>query len=141
MLHPVGRRSTGVILISLLLPVFGFAQDPRGTVLGRVADGSGAVVPNATIVAKHLDTGGESTGVSSETGNYSLQQLRVGAYEITVTQPGFKTFKREGLSLSAAQALRLPRACRSRPVHRNPAVPPRRSPRAVQCPVQNAMVV
>ena len=97
-------------LIALIC--FGFvsaalAQSDRGTITGAVADPAGAVIANAPIEARHLETGAVYQAASSSTGNYTLSQLPAGAYELTVTVPGFKKFVRSGLLLPVAQTLRI----------------------------------
>jgi hypothetical protein len=83
------------------------AQTDRGTITGTVADQSGAVVPNAPIEAKNVETGQVYAVASSETGNYTVSQLPAGPYELTVNVQGFKRLVRGGLRLSPTQILRL----------------------------------
>jgi hypothetical protein len=59
------------------------------------------------VVARHLATGTELSVATSLTGNYTIGQMPIGEYEIVVTSPGFKTFRREGVSLAAQQVLRI----------------------------------
>lgn len=84
-----------------------FGQTALGTITGTVADPSGAVVGNASIEVKNTATGVVVKTVSTSTGNYTAPQLPVGSYDITVTVSGFKTFKRTGLDLAAAQIMRI----------------------------------
>jgi len=83
------------------------AQTGLATLTGTITDPSGAVVANAPIKAVHVDTGTVLTGVTSATGNYSIGQMPIGRYQITVESTGFKTFRRDGVTLAAAQTLRL----------------------------------
>ena len=71
-----------------------FAQGALGTITGTVADPSGAVVGNAAIEINNLANGQVFKTVSTATGNYTVPQLPVGAYDLTVTVTGFKTYKR-----------------------------------------------
>jgi len=96
-----------VLLASLASSSALLAQTGLATVTGTITDQTGAVMSGVTVTAKQVATGTTVTAASSETGNYTIPQLRVGDYEISVEQAGFKTFRREGLSLSAAQTLRL----------------------------------
>ena len=82
-------------------------QTGLATLTGTVTDQTGAVMSNATISAKHVDTGTTLTGTSSATGNYTISQMPIGQYEIVVEQAGFKTYRRTGLTLGSAQNLRL----------------------------------
>jgi len=60
-----------------------------------VRDPSGALVPNATVSAKNLDTGLTRAVTSSANGEYHLSALPIGRYEIAVDQQGFQPFKKE----------------------------------------------
>jgi hypothetical protein len=84
-----------------------FAQTGLATLTGTVTDQTGAVVPNTPVKALHVDTGTVLIGTTSATGNYSIPQMPIGRYDISVEAPGFKTFRREGVTLAAAQTLRL----------------------------------
>jgi len=100
-------RSIVAALCSLLLASAAFAQSDRGTITGTVTDTSGAVIANAQIQAKQLETGSVFPTTSTDTGNYTLTQLPVGPYEITVTVSGFKKFVRSGLTVQVAQTMRI----------------------------------
>ena len=100
-------RSLTRCVCAFLLVLSAFAQSDRGTITGTVSDPSGAVVANAPISAKQLETGATFEAGTSATGNYTLSQLPTGTYELTVTVPGFKRFVRQNLALPVAQTLRI----------------------------------
>ena len=54
----------------------------------------GAVIPNAPVQAKNAVTGVVYDGATSSTGNYTISQLPVGSYQISVSAPGFKNIRR-----------------------------------------------
>ena len=91
----------------LLYAVTGFAQSDRGTITGTISDPAGAVVASAAIEARNTDTGAVYPVASSGTGNYTIVELPAGTYELTVTAPGFKKFIRLGLTVQAAQTIRV----------------------------------
>jgi hypothetical protein len=91
----------------LILTGIALAQSDRGTITGTVTDPAGAVVPGAAIKAKNVGTGTDYTTSATSTGNYTLSQLPVGNYELTVALSGFKTFVRQGITVLAAQTLRV----------------------------------
>jgi hypothetical protein len=64
-------------------------------------------VANVPVKAVHVDTGTTMIGTTTDTGNYTIGQMPIGAYEVTVEQPGFKKFQRACFSLASAQTLRL----------------------------------
>jgi carboxypeptidase family protein/TonB-dependent receptor-like protein len=82
-----------------------FAQ--TGTITGTVADPAGAVIANAAVEVKNLQTGAAYPAVSTETGNYTVSELPVGTYEVGVMVSGFKKFTRTGITVTAAQVLRI----------------------------------
>ena len=84
-----------------------FGQSDRGTITGTVSDPAGAIVATAAIQVRNLETGAIYQAASSATGNYTLSQLPVGRYEMTVNVPGFKTFRRPGLMVDVAQTYRV----------------------------------
>jgi len=79
------------------------AQSSTASIVGVVKDTSGAIVPGVTINVKHLDSGLTRTVISTETGNYEVQLLPVGPYEVSTTMPGFKQNVRRGINLVVGQ--------------------------------------
>src|SRR5215472_16763247 len=96
-----------VALPLLLCTLSAFAQSDRGTITGAVSDPAGAVVANAMVEAKNTAAGTVYPAATSSTGNFTLAQLPVGTYEITVTAPGFKKFIRPGIEVNVAATVRV----------------------------------
>ena len=90
----------------LLSTSFAFGQTGLATVTGTITDPTGAVVPNAPISVKNLENGQVSAAVSTETGNFTVSQLQIGDYDLTVTVAGFKTYSHTKFHLAAAQIMR-----------------------------------
>ncbi len=83
-----------IVLFALLITgmtSLAAAQTINGAITGTVTDAAGSAVPNATVTAKDPATGTTREATSSDDGNYRLQQLPAGSYNITVTAPSFKT--------------------------------------------------
>ena len=74
-----------------------------GEILGTVRDPSGAVLPRAKITAIQTATGLTRSTTSDAEGTYTLPQLPVGSYEVTVEAPGFKTATSTGITLDVSQ--------------------------------------
>src|SRR5215472_12287162 len=96
-----------LVFVGLLFSVFGLAQSDRGTITGTVADPAGAVVASAPIEARNTETGILYQAETSTTGNYTLVQLPVGTYEVSVTVPGFKKYVRQNILVEVAQTARI----------------------------------
>ena len=96
-----------VLCLSLLIPIAAFSQTANGIITGTVTDASGAVIPGVSLEVKNTDTGVVFQTITTETGTYFAPNLPVGPYSITASLSGFKTLNRTGLTLSAAQTLRV----------------------------------
>ncbi len=83
-----------------------FGQVGNGTITGALTDASGAAVAGTTVEAKNTDTGVVFRGVSTRTGDYTITDLPVGRYALSVAAPGFKTYTHTNLALAATQILR-----------------------------------
>jgi len=82
------------------------AQDFRGTLQGTVSDASKAVISNATVTLRNVDTSAERSANTDDNGFYLFQFLPPGNYSVTVRAAGFKSVTRQGLSLAVSQTLR-----------------------------------
>jgi hypothetical protein len=98
-------RLSSLILCLLLLALSAFGQTANGTITGTITDPAGAVVPNAMVMAKSIETGVPYPTQSTSTGNYTIINLPVGTYELTVTASGFKTYDRQPIIVQAAQVV------------------------------------
>jgi Carboxypeptidase regulatory-like domain/TonB dependent receptor/TonB-dependent Receptor Plug Domain len=83
------------------------AQTFRGTILGTVTDPSGAVVAGAKVSVKNVGTGLERTTDTSADGSYSLPELPIGTYTVTISQGGFQTFVASGVTVDVASERRV----------------------------------
>jgi hypothetical protein len=84
-----------------------FGQSDRSTITGTISDPGGAVVASAPVEARNLSTGLMYQSVSTATGNYTITELPVGQYELTVAVSGFKKYVRQGFAVQAAQTYRI----------------------------------
>src|SRR5262245_6809037 len=82
------------------------AQVGNGTITGTVTDPAGAVVASAPVEARNTQTGVVYSGVTTNAGNYTISDLPIGTYTVTVKVQGFKTYSHTNLALAAAQVLR-----------------------------------
>lgn len=71
---------------------------------GVVTDSSGAIVPGAIVEMKNLATGIVETRETNADGFYAFVDLQPGGYDMTVTRPGFGTFRQTGIVLDVDSA-------------------------------------
>ena len=83
------------------------AQTVAGRIVGTVRDSQGAVVPNASVSAKNLETGAERTTLSDASGGFNITSVPAGSYEVTVSAPGLQKEVRSGVTLTVGAALRV----------------------------------
>jgi hypothetical protein len=100
-------RSLSIAICVFLLAWTVFAQSDRGTVTGTITDQANAVVVNAAIEIANAETGAQFQTISTATGNYTLAQLPIGTYRLSVMVPGFKKFVQSGITVETAQTVRV----------------------------------
>jgi len=92
-------RVLAALLAILYSATTAFAQ---AAITGVVKDASGAVLPGATVEASSDALIEKVRSVVSDgTGQYRIVDLRPGVYAVTFSLPGFSTFKRDGIELTA----------------------------------------
>ena len=83
------------------------AQTNMGTITGLVTDRSTAVLPGVTVTAKNTATGAEAVHSDLEHRELPDPQPAGGALPNHRFQPGFKSWSRTGISLSAGENIRV----------------------------------
>src|SRR5579864_9249616 len=79
------------------------AQSFSAALTGTVKDMSGAALPGAAVTVKHVDTGQTRSAQADAGGNFSVQSLPVGQYEVTAEKMGFRKEVRSGINLAVGQ--------------------------------------
>ena len=68
-------------------------------------DPASASVANAKIIATNTDTGVAYRTNTNNTGNYVLQQMALGNYELAIEATGFRRYARKSIHLNVAQTI------------------------------------
>jgi Carboxypeptidase regulatory-like domain/TonB dependent receptor len=97
-------RKAVLSLFALSLAMTGWAQIFTANVTGVVTDPTGSAITNAQVRILNSGTGEERTATTDETGRYTFSQLAPGAYELTITAPGFKKSVTSGIGLTNNQS-------------------------------------
>src|SRR5256712_9628799 len=95
----------GPIAILLFVSILA-AQGFRATIVGRVTDETGAVVPGAKITIANAGTNESRSVVANDNGEYSIPQLAPGQYTLTADYTGFNKVVRSGIVLETNQQAR-----------------------------------
>ena len=91
------------ILLSVQVPIW--AQDTRGTILGRITDPTGGVIVAAAVVCENTATNVRTSAVSNASGDFLLPFLVPGPYSLTVEAPGFKKSVRPQIELRVSERI------------------------------------
>jgi hypothetical protein len=98
------RSLMAVLALSLFIPCTVAAQgggaSSTGTIQGRVADASGAILPGVTVTATSASMIGAQTQITNENGTYRFPAVPPGEYSLTFELAGFNTVKRDGIQIS-----------------------------------------
>ncbi|MGI4830553.1 MAG: carboxypeptidase-like regulatory domain-containing protein, partial [Janthinobacterium lividum] len=82
----------------LLSPMLSIAQTAgTASIQGVVTDSTGAFLPGAKVVLTNTDTGTTRNTVTDSAGLYSLPNIAVGPYSLSVTAAGFSGFTQRGV--------------------------------------------
>ncbi|MEO6981858.1 MAG: carboxypeptidase regulatory-like domain-containing protein, partial [Edaphobacter sp.] len=93
--------------VTLALARFVFVpqvQAQSASVVGRVADSSGFVVPGAKVTIRNTATNVVSNTVTDVAGHYAVPSIPPGNYDISASKEGFSTSKQTGILLTVSQS-------------------------------------
>ena len=91
--------SLALIALCLFSAFPAYAQVASANLNGTVRDDQGNALPGVAVAAKNTETGLERSDVTSESGNYRLNSLPVGTYDITAQIQGFATQIQKGIKI------------------------------------------
>ncbi len=95
-------------LVLLLSANLLFAQGGAvGTILGTVADNTGAVVAKADVEVSNVATGSSQRTQTNESGTFTVPYLKPGTYKVSVSAPGFQKSVVDQVPLVVAQQARV----------------------------------
>ena len=90
------RPIIAVALLALVCASSAFAQrTTTGTVIGRIADSSGAVLPGVAVTLSSPEALGQFTGVTDSQGAYRVTNLPPATYDVRAELSGFQTVIRK----------------------------------------------
>src|SRR5438309_1910056 len=93
------RACVCTLALALLMAAPAAAQDPRGSISGRIVDTSGARLPGATVTVTNTATNVKTPTVSNGEGIYAVLFLTPGPYSVAAELSGFKKSVRDALQV------------------------------------------
>ena len=101
------RTRYGALIAALLFITVGaWAQVTTANLLGVVQDGSGAVIPGATVELTNDDTGLAYEAETGAAGEFGFRVLPTGTYTLNIQSLGFKAYRATGITLVASANVR-----------------------------------
>lgn len=79
------------------------AQTTAATLTGLITDSSGATISGAHLTLIEVDTGATHELDSNSSGEYTLTALPPGNYTLSVTRPGFSSYRQQGIVLTVSE--------------------------------------
>ncbi len=86
-----------VVLCGLCSPLLYGQSTVDGAIGGTISDQHKAVIPNAVVSVRNVETNKEDKATADDSGGYRISQLRPGIYTLTVDAQGFAPYKRENV--------------------------------------------
>jgi hypothetical protein len=105
-LFRIVRRAGLLVFAGLVLATPAAGQTGLATVIGLVADSSGAAVPGVTVTATNQATNIAYTGITNGAGNYVITSVPIRDYVISAGLTGFKRRSVQGDALGCADSAR-----------------------------------
>ena len=104
---PFARCFGCLALLAVLAPPAASAQIDTGTIVGRVQDTTGAVLPGVTVTVDRIGTGVTASTVTNDSGEFVFPGLRIGVYDVTAELAGFRKANYKAVELNVQDRLRL----------------------------------
>ena len=93
------HKLLGAVTTLAFSAAMAFCQATSGNLTGAVKDSTGATVPHTAITVTSQTTGSVSTTTSNDSGQYLLQNLPAGTYDLRATATGFAPISIRGVTV------------------------------------------
>ncbi|MBX5497156.1 MAG: carboxypeptidase regulatory-like domain-containing protein, partial [Bryobacteraceae bacterium] len=100
-----GTVALAILLASGAAPAR--SQTTFASITGTAVDPTGAIISGAKVTVTSVETGIASEAMTNETGNFTIPQLKEGAYELRAQAPGFKEFVARNIVLASRDVRRI----------------------------------
>ena len=103
-MNHLSTRLAAALLVCAAAAPAAFAQgggaSQTGTIVGRVTDTSGGVLPGVTVTIASPSLMGVQSATTNENGAYRFPAVPPGVYTVTYDLAGFSTLRREGIDIA-----------------------------------------
>lgn len=96
-----------LLFVSNIGTNLGVAQAPTATLVGKVVDSTNAAVVGAAVEVRNTATNQTRATQTGPEGAYTISNLPIGLFDVTISKTGFAELKKTGLELAADQTVRL----------------------------------
>src|SRR5215831_16117848 len=96
-----------ILALTLTCAAVAQSQITTGVIQGTTLDQSGAIITDANVVARNLDTQTENTQKTDSDGRFVFLSLNPGRYTVTASKTGFSKVIQKDLDLTVGQAINL----------------------------------
>jgi len=96
-----------LLLFAMMAASLRAATATSGGISGTVTDPQGLLVRDAKVTAIEQNTNLTQTTATDDRGFFSLSEMPVGMYAVTIDAPGFKQYRETNLKLNASGALQV----------------------------------
>jgi hypothetical protein len=104
--HCGALPSALVLYLSLFLAAGHlYGQAATASISGRVTDSSGAAIPTAQVAIKNVGTSATQTVNTDGQGRYTVPELSIGNYDVSVSKTGFQSAVRSAVNVTVGAAL------------------------------------
>jgi len=100
-------KHTLALFLITLLAMPALAQNPAGSIRGKVTDVEGFPLPGASVYLRSPKILGMKTFITTDTGKFQFQTLLPSDYRLSIEMPGFKTAKLDNITLHAGRTVNL----------------------------------
>lgn len=105
--RPLTLQILIAIVCTALFALPAMAQTFYGSIVGTVADATGAPMEGASVTVTNIGTGTRNTAQSSASGEYRIVNLVPGNYKVDIEKAGFKRLTRDNVGVQVESVVRL----------------------------------
>jgi hypothetical protein len=98
----ISKRVVGILQVVCWMAGITAWAATGGGISGTVTDPQGLLVKDAQVIAVELNTNLTQATATDDRGFFSLSEMPVGMYEVTIDAPGFKQYRETNLKLNAS---------------------------------------